>query len=153
MFWNKKFYIDTCLPFGLRSAPKLLNILADLLSWILDEQGVSPVIHYLDDFLTMGEADSARCHNNFTAIQQIFQNLGISLALEKLEGPSHSLTFLGIEIDTIHMEVHLPEAKLSLITKQLTTWHKKQKLQRGRFSHWLGPCSMPERLHNLDAHS
>jgi len=30
MEWNKGIYIDTCLPFGLRSAPKLYNILADL---------------------------------------------------------------------------------------------------------------------------
>ena len=30
MKWKKQLFIDTCLPFGLRSAPKLLNI--DLLS-------------------------------------------------------------------------------------------------------------------------
>ena len=34
MEWNQSIYIDTCLPFGLRSAPKLFNIMADLLSWI-----------------------------------------------------------------------------------------------------------------------
>ena len=32
MKWRDKLYIDGCLPFGLRSAPKLFNILADLLS-------------------------------------------------------------------------------------------------------------------------
>ena len=32
MKWNKGIYIDACLPFGLRSAPKLFNILADLFS-------------------------------------------------------------------------------------------------------------------------
>jgi len=30
MKWNKGIYIDSCLPFGLRSASKLFNILADL---------------------------------------------------------------------------------------------------------------------------
>ena len=78
----------------------------------------------------MGQADSVRCHNNFTAIQQTCQNLGILLALEKLEDPSHSLTFLGIEIDTIHMKARLPEAKLTLITKQLTIWLKKRKVTK-----------------------
>ena len=53
MQWNKQIYIDMCLPFGLRSAPKLFNILADLLSWIVEQKGVSPVLHYLDDFLIM----------------------------------------------------------------------------------------------------
>ena len=127
MRWKKQLYIDTCLPFGLRSAPKLFNILADFLAWILNQQGVSPVLHYLDDFLTMGQADSATCHNNFTTIQQTCQKLGIPLALEKLEGPSHSLTFLGIEIDTIHMEARLPQDKLSRISTQLTSWLGKRK--------------------------
>ena len=56
MRWDKNIYIDTCLPFELRSAPKLFNILADLLSWIFEHHNVSPVMHYLDDFLTMGPA-------------------------------------------------------------------------------------------------
>ena len=34
MQWDNSIYIDGCLPFGLRSAPKLFNITADLLSWI-----------------------------------------------------------------------------------------------------------------------
>ena len=127
MHWNKQLYIDTCLPFGLRSAPKLFNILADLLAWILDQQGVSPVLHYLDDFLIMGRADSTTCHNNFAAIQQTCQNLGIPLALEKLEGPAHSLTFLGIEMDTIRMEARLPQDKLTRIKEQLSTWLGKKK--------------------------
>ena len=36
MTWNKQIYIDTCLSFGLHSAPKLFNILAEFLSWILE---------------------------------------------------------------------------------------------------------------------
>ena len=51
MNWNAQIFIDTCLPFGLRSVPKLFNILADLISWILEQKGVYPLLHYLDDFL------------------------------------------------------------------------------------------------------
>ena len=149
MFWNKKFYIDTCLPFGRRSALKLFNILADLLSWILEEQGVSPIIHYLDDFLTMGQADSARCHYNFKVIQQTCQNLGVLQALEKLEGPSHSLTFLGIEKDTIRMEVRLPKAKLTLTTKQLTTWLKRRKATRREILSLVGPLQHASKVIRL----
>ena len=58
MAWRDVIYIDTCLPFGLRSAPKLFNILADLLEWILKHLGVTFVLHYLNDFLTMGSSDT-----------------------------------------------------------------------------------------------
>ena len=51
MKWDNKIYIDGCLPFGLRSAPKLFNILADLLCWIAQQHGISQPLHYLDDFL------------------------------------------------------------------------------------------------------
>ena len=120
-------YIDTCLPFGLRSAPKLFNILADLLTWMLERQGVAPVIHYLDDFLTMGPALSNKCQENLTIIEQLCADLGIPLAQEKLEGPTHCLTFLGIEIDTRLSLARLPKDKLTRIKSELHLCLKKRR--------------------------
>ena len=54
MEWCNNIYINGCLPFGLHSAPKLFNILADLLSWIAQQQGISQTLHYLDNFLLVG---------------------------------------------------------------------------------------------------
>ena len=75
MSWNGNLFIDTCLPFWLRSAPKLFNILADLLSWILEKKGTSPIIHYLDDLLTMDLADSLACHNHLNTLKEACQYL------------------------------------------------------------------------------
>ena len=33
--WKGSYYVDTCLPFGLRSAPCLFNHFAEALHWIL----------------------------------------------------------------------------------------------------------------------
>ena len=112
MEWNKRLYIDNCLPFGLRSAPKLFNILADLLSWIAKQHGISWSLHYLDDFITMGPASSLLCQQNLTTIQHTCRDLGIPLAEEKLEGPTTSLTFLGIVLDTSRMEYLLTNCSI-----------------------------------------
>ena len=68
-------------------------------------KGVSFSIHYLDDFLTMGQADSGVCQQNLDIFIQICNDLGIPLTEEKLEGPSTSLTFLGVVIDTSKSEI------------------------------------------------
>ena len=90
--------------FGLRSAPKLLNILADLLAWIIEQHGVQPSLHYLDDYLTMGPPHSHTCQQNLDTIKQICDILGVPLALENVEGPTTCLSFLGITLDTTAME-------------------------------------------------
>ena len=61
MKWKDEIYIDTCLPFGLRSAPKIFTALADALGWIFTQHGVRDVIHYLDDFLIVGDPGSSEC--------------------------------------------------------------------------------------------
>ena len=127
MHWNNNIYIDTCLPFGLRSAPKLFNILADLLSWIVEEKGVAPNLHYLDDFLLLAPPSSDACLSNLNLVKDVRLQLGIPLALEKLEGPSQSLTFLGIILDTQRMEARLPDDKLLRIRTQLAAWLGKRK--------------------------
>jgi len=41
MIWQGKVYVDTVLPFGLRSAPKIFTAVADALQFILQEKGVA----------------------------------------------------------------------------------------------------------------
>ena len=38
--WRDRTYVDRALPFGLRSAPKIFSALADLVAWVLDQQGI-----------------------------------------------------------------------------------------------------------------
>ena len=84
MEWKGAVYFDTCLPFGLRSTPKLFNVLADLLQWILLNQGVSFLIQYLDDYLTMGPPNSPEFHRNLSLLIEVCAMLGIPLALGKV---------------------------------------------------------------------
>lgn len=45
-------------------------------------------------------------------------------AMEKLEGPTTCLTFLGIKVDTEAMELRLPEKKLQLsLTAAVEEWY------------------------------
>ena len=140
MFWYRNLYIDTCLPFGLRSAPKLFNVLADLLSWILTQKGISPVFHYLDDFLTLGPPGSSTCAHNLATIKEVCSTLGIPLTLEKVEGPSHSLTFFGITLDTQEMMARLPVDKLQRIHSLLATCLRKRKATKREILSIVGLC-------------
>ena len=78
--------------------------------------------HYLDEFITTGPPDSEECHYNRSSMLKICCRLGVSLADEKLEGPSACLTFLGIEIDTMAGALQLPRAKLTRIRHTLHRW-------------------------------
>ena len=57
--WRHQFYVDTCLPFGLRSAPHIFNELSTSIHWILQHTyGIQNLLHYLDDFFTAGLSTS-----------------------------------------------------------------------------------------------
>ena len=46
--WQDQLYVDSRLPFGLRSAPKIFNAVADALEWCFRYEGVGNVDHYLE---------------------------------------------------------------------------------------------------------
>ena len=56
--WKSNTYIDRALPFGLRSAPKIFNAIADTIAWVLGCQGIPNQLHYLDNFLFIATPDS-----------------------------------------------------------------------------------------------
>ena len=127
MEWGGGLFVDTCLPFGLRSAPKLFNLLADLLEWVLIYQGATFLWHYLDDFLTMGPPDTPECQRNLNLLIQVCRMLDIPLAIEKVAGPTTSLDFLGILLDTVRMEARLPEDKFQRVLTAIKLWLDKKK--------------------------
>ena len=93
MGWRGALFIDSALPFGLRSAPKIFTAIADAAEWIARTRGVRQSLHYLDDFLIFGRPGSDECRQARDTLLQVFEELGIPVAQEKLEGPECKLTF------------------------------------------------------------
>ena len=122
MLWDEELYVDTALPFGLRSAQKIFTSLADALEWVVRQTGVKVVLHYLDEFLLVGEPASEQCKDNLQKLLAVFTALHILVAREKLEGPTTRLSFLGIELNTHLRVLRLPQEKIEELQALLTHW-------------------------------
>ena len=144
--WQNQYYVDTCLPFGLRSAPYLFNQFADALHWTLHTNHDIPhLIHYLDDYLLMDEPASPRCARGVRTFLKVCDTLGVPVALDKLEGPSTSLTFLGLELDSCSQEIRLPCSKIVDITAELERWSGAQKTTKRKLLSLIGVLSFAAR--------
>ncbi len=138
MQWNGKLYVDGMLPFGLRSAPKNFNALADALEWVVVEEGVEHLYHYLDDFAMVGPPDSAACRHYLNTMAKVCHEMGVPLAQEKQEGPSTVITFLGIEIDTVEQVIRLPKEKLERLKTLMYEWERKKACTRAELESLIG---------------
>ena len=136
--WRDAYFVDGCLPFGLRSAPKIFTAIADALQWIMQNNGVSWVDHYLDDFITLGAPGALECRRNLDRILSVCADLGVPLALDKLEGPAQCLTFLGIELDTRAGVMRLPQDKLARLRGLLGSWSPRRACRRRQLESLIG---------------
>ena len=135
MRWNGKIYVDKCLPFGLRSAPIIFSAVADALQWMIQQKGVNHIFHYADDFITVGRPGSEECSNNVAIMRDTCTITGTPVEDEKFEGPAPVLPFLGIELDTIKLEIRLPVDKLQRLQQQTKEWRgRKQGKKRDLLS-------------------
>eukprot|EP00731_Ephydatia_muelleri_P011099 Em0005g1685a len=124
MEWKGQIFADPMLPFGLRSAPKIFNAIADALEWYLKSQG-SPT----------------RCMRALSVMRQACVELGIPLAEHKTEGPATRITFLGIMIDTTAGQLSLPPEKLALVQSLLADWGDRKSCSKKELESLIGPTS------------
>ena len=125
--WDGVVILDKFLPFGLRSAPKIFSAVADAAQWILLHNGVKLSLHYLDDFI-MVEGDLVAAEEARELLCSTFEKLGLPLEPSKLEGPSTCLTFLGIEVDTLNLQLRLPADKLARLIDLLEETHGRKHI-------------------------
>jgi hypothetical protein len=147
--WQSRIYIDRVFPFGLRSAAYICQRVTSALTYIAREKGVS-CVNYLDDF---GGAESPpMALNAFETLGEVLASAGAEESIEKACPPATVMTFLGVEIDTLAMEIRVPQDKLVAIRERLPDWlHKrtcsKKELQSliGRLA-FIAKCVAPGRL-------
>jgi len=96
-------------------APKIFTAIVDAAEWIIRQERVKSVIHYLDNFLVIGGPASPKCAVALDTLSGVFASLGLPVANEKFEGHCYCFNILGFELA---MVTCLPQAKL---TEQHTT--------------------------------
>ena len=87
------------------------------------------VIHYLDDFLLVGDQSREDGRKLLDKVLATFDSLQLPIASEKLEGPTTCLTFLGIELDTVQMVRRLPRDKLMDVEQRVVSWLQRKDLR------------------------
>ncbi len=138
MQWRKELYVDTTLPFGLRSAPQIFSALADGLEWVIRSRGVQNITHYIDDFIIVGPPNSPACSANLEITLSVCRELGVPIAQSKTEGPSTCLTILGIVVDTHLMQLRLPQDKIARLITELQGWHEASSCTRRELESLIG---------------
>ena len=113
--WKGTYYAESFLPFGLRTAPYLFNLFAEVFHWILEEELKSlglrvRILHYLDDFLMVLPPESSTALYT-TVFTNLCHEVGLSIKDSKNE-QGMVASFAGVEFDTSQMLIRLPAKKL-----------------------------------------
>ena len=108
--WRHQRYEFTCLPFGYSLAPKVFTKIFKPVVAQLRLNGLRIVI-FLDDILLVASS-FAECMEQLSLLRKLLESLGfvINDAKSQLQ-PTTRIFFLGFIIDSISMELLLPEDK------------------------------------------
>ena len=85
--------------------------------------GIPLIHHYLDDFIIIVPSHSTQCQQSLEILDKVCESLGFPLAEHKRDGPS---TCLGIEIDSVRGQLHLPADKLSRLQALILGWGNRK---------------------------
>ena len=109
---NGKYYYDRCLPMGASSSCSIFSRLSAALAFIANDMFQIPhLVFYLDDFLLFG-SNLEECRQFLVAFETMCKWLGVPLSPDKTVGPAQVITFLGIELDSVHKVARLPPEKI-----------------------------------------
>ena len=126
--WRGLYYYDRCMPMGCSSSCKTFEAFSTAIEWIARHKlEVDELLHLLDDFLFVS-ATYIQCQSNLNRFICLCNQLGIPIAPDKTCGPSTTLTFAGIELDSIKSEARLPQEKILKCVETISAFLKRKKV-------------------------
>ena len=146
--WEGKYYISTCLPFGMRSSPKLFDIFAQGLEYMAIQNGTSLLTsHYLDDTITI-EGSQATCNHSINVLKSTAKSSGMDIHedLPKCTKAAQEMEYLGVIINTVSRELRISEERLSDTEEELKTWINRKVCTKRQLLSLIGKLSFIARV-------
>ena len=125
---ENKFYYDRCLPMGMSYSCQLFERVSTALQWIADNKlKVSGCAHILDDFFFVAQTYN-KALSDLNSFLQCMKDIGVPIKSSKTVFPCITLSFVGIELDSITMEKRLPMEKVDKIRDMLRQTQKRKSV-------------------------
>ena len=96
--------------------------------WIAcTKMNIDFILHLLDKFLIIAPSYES-CSQQQDLFLRLCSYLGIPMALQKIVGPSTTLSFAGIALDSISMVARLPHVKIQKCTTLISQFLRRKKV-------------------------
>lgn len=141
---ENQYYVDKALPMGASCSPALFEKFSTFIEWVTKKvSGSDSITHFADDYLFVGaEGESRRsCSSIVKCFEQVCQEFGVPLASEKSVGPSTSLVYLGLQIDSVQQTVSVPSGKVASISSKVDKALQANKLTLRELQSLIGSLS------------
>ena len=112
--------VHAALPFGAESSVNIMTLCstASLEDFLALRHGIFAPL-YIDDALLVAYADEV--DTQLTIVKQLFIALGWPLNLAKLTSPATTVTFLGVQLDTVSQDAGIAPERVATLTARLRT--------------------------------
>ena len=103
--------------------------------------GATIVFYYLDDFITVGRSSCDECQASMAAMMKTCEEAGLPVETEKCTGPLTCIHFLGLELDSVTLEICLPKEKLANLQSLLASWRGRKACRKRELLSLIGSLS------------
>ena len=134
-----ELYQFTHMPFGLSTAPRVCTQLLSVVNFALAELGIND-IRYLDDFFLIAASEGDMAQHLLLA-QSAIRQFGLVVNPDKTEGPAQSLSFLGVQLDSVSQTVSCTPARVEELTALLRSLLRQRVITRGHAASLIGKLS------------
>ena len=148
--FKDQYFIDRSVPFGYRNGSQIFQRCSDAIRFTMQQHGFPHLFNYIDDLIYTGLPSNI--HNSFQFLSKLLQELGLDISHKKLVPPHTSVTCLGIQIDTVHRTLSIPQKKLQDIISLCKSWLTKIYCSKKSLQSLLGSllyiskCVKPARI-------
>jgi hypothetical protein len=137
--FDDKLFQFTHMPFGLSTAPRVCTLLLSVVAFALSQHGIRPV-RYLDDFLPIGASEDEVRQQLHTA-PHVIEAFGLVVNPDKTEGPSQSISFLGVQLDSVQQTLSCTPARVAELTTLLRSLRHQRVITRHHAESLIGKLS------------